>query len=395
MSAIGTASRRDDVTTMGVIGLVHGSSHFFQLVLPPLFLQIKAEFAVGFTELGAMMTGFYLVSGTMQPVAGFLVDRYGARRILLLGLSCCILGVLGCAFAPNLWAMTAAAALIGLGNCVFHPSDFTILNASIDPGRLGRAFGLHVFGGNIGWAAAPATMLGLSGLVGWRGALVGAAVIGLAILAVAWWWRDHLRDTQGATEQLDSPLAALISRPVVLCFLYFLLLALALIAVQNFLPVTLDALHQTPLALAATALTGFLIGAALGVLVGGVLADRSSRHALVVAVGLGLSALAFVWIGLADLPAAVLVAVVSLAGFMSGVTTPSRDMLVRGATPKGATGRVFGFVYSGLDAGSALAPTTIGLLLDGGRPEWVMWLIAVTLAAAILTAVGVGRPARA
>lgn len=385
----------DDLRTIGLIGLAHGLSHFFQLVLPPLFIFMIAEFDVSYTELGAVMTVFFVTSGLAQAAAGFVVDRFGARIVLIAGLAVYCTAILLFGLLPSFWMFVPVAMLAGLGNSVFHPADFAILNATVNQSRLGRAYGVHTFGGNLGWALASAFMLLVAGVAGWRVALFAAAAIGFAVLAllIANW--NRLRD-----ESPDKPVAAasgapatgllpLLTTPVMLCFGYFLLLSTALIAVQNFLPATLNALHQTPLAAAGTALTGFLLGAAAGVLVGGWLADRSHRHDAVIALGLAASALLFVLIGAAALPFAPLVAAATAAGFLSGVTTPSRDMLVRSATPPGATGRVYGFVYSGLDAGSALAPVTIGLMLDHGEPRWAIWLVAAMLFAAIFTAVSI------
>jgi MFS family permease len=378
---------------MGLIGTAHGCSHFFQLVLPPLFPFLITDFDLNYTQLGVLMTTFFVASGIGQPIAGFLVDRFGAREILLTGLAIYVIGIAGLAvFASYLWffpVMLVAA----MGNCVFHPADFTILNASIHPSRLGRAFGIHTMGGNLGWALAPVLMLVIAEALHWRAALLTAAGIGALVWLTVWFNRHRLRSEPhgdaGGQTAAHTPIGAavLFSAPVLLCFGYFLLLAAALIAVQNFLPPILDGLHGTPLVLAATALTGFLIGASAGVLCGGFVADRSDSHATVIVGGLLGSAVLIVVVAEFALLDAVLIAAIALAGFLSGVTTPSRDMLVRSATPKGATGRVFGFVYSGLDVGSALAPVTVGWMLDHGEPRWALWLVAVLLFAAIFTTV--------
>ncbi len=389
---------------MGLIGLAHGCSHFFQLVLPPLFPFMIRDFGVGYTELGVMMTVFFVSSGFSQPVAGFLVDRVGARTLLFGGLALYSSAILLTSVLPYFWLYLPVMVLVGLGNSVFHPADFTILNASISPARVGRSFGMHTLGGNLGWAAAPVLMLLLASLWGWRTAVFGAGLAGLAVLALLLWNRNALREDAGehdvaaSTEAVASPTPAglrpILSLPIFLCFLYFVLLAIAIVGVQNFLPVTLNVLHRTPLALAGTALSGFLLGASAGVVVGGILADRSSRYAVVIVAGLCGSALLFVVVGSFSLPGTALVMVVAAAGFLSGTTTPSRDMLVRSATPKGATGRVYGFVYSGLDAGAALAPLTIGIMLDRGEPRLVLWLVSIALFLAVFTALSVRAPAQ-
>ena len=396
-------ARGDDIRAMTLVGLAHGTSHFFQLVLPPLFPFLVAEFSVSYTQLGAVMMVFFVTSGIGQPIAGFLVDRLGARRVLFVGLAIYATAIMSLSMATSLWGITPALMLAALGNCVFHPADFTVLNASVRPERLGRAFGIHTFGGNLGWALAPITMLGLAGPFGWRGALIGAGLIGFCVLALLLLNHRVLRSDDGALPAAETDdaaahapapalgLATLFSAPIMLCFAYFVLIAAALIGVQNFLPATLESLHRTPLELGATVLTGFLLGASAGVIAGGILADRWQRHGTVITLGLAGAALLFALVATTALPAAPLIAAIALAGFLSGVTTPSRDLLVRAATPKGATGRVFGFVYSGLDVGSACAPVTIGYLLDTGAPAMALWLTAGIFALAILTA-GAIRP---
>ena len=388
------AVTRRDAKVMALIGVAHGNSHFFQLVLPPLFPFFIVEFEASYTELGAMMSLFFVVSAILQPLAGFLVDRIGAKRILTVGLLIYSSAIATFSFLPSLGWFFPVVVLAGIGNCVFHPCDLSILSRSITPGRLGRAFGVHTFGGNLGWAVAPAFILAMTGVVGWRVALLAAAVLGIATaLALLVYRRDLHDDVAESTEREPSTRlwAPLLSTPVLLCFFYFALLATAMIGLQNFLPPTLNALHETPLALAGTALTGFLLGASAGVLIGGHFADRSGQHQRIIGGGLAGAAGLILLVSAGPLPAVMLVAVFSAAGLLSGITTPSRDMLVRAAAPSGASGRVFGFVYSGLDAGSAVAPLTIAVLLDHGHAQWVLWLMAAVLGAAILTAVSV-RP---
>ncbi len=385
-----------DIKVVSLISLAHGCSHFFQLVLPPLFPLLVREFDVGYTELGLVMTVFFVVSGFAQVASGFLVDRFGARRVLMGGLGLYASVIAMFAMAPAFWLFFPAAVLLGLGNSVFHPADFTIMNARVTPSRLGRAFGMHTLGGNLGWAVAPVFMLSLTLAFNWRIALGAAAAVGFSVLIALWLGRDDLEETTRGRAAGRAggrmSLLPMISRSVVYCFIYFALLALALIAIQNFLPPILNTLYGTPLEIGNIALTGFLLGAAAGVLVGGFLADRNDRYSLLIAGGLTGAAVAIALVGNFALPVFVMVLLVSSAGFLSGLTTPSRDLLVRSATPAGATGRVFGFVYSGLDVGSALAPISIGILLDGGQVQWVLWLVSAILLLAIATVLAV-RPA--
>lgn len=386
-----------DMQVMALIGLAHGISHFFQLVLPSLFPLLKDDFQVSYTQLGAVMTVFYVTSGLLQTPAGFLVDRIGARNVLLGGLSLYCVGILLYGLAPSFWMLFPIALLAGIGNSVFHPADYSILNASVNQTRLGRAYGSHTLGGNLGWALAPPLMAGAALLLGWRGALALAAVIGFATLALLVLGRDRLAEDVRSQSRAQSAgsnkasLAPMLSLPVLVCFGYFLLLAIGLVAIQNFLPTTLDALHGTPLSLATIALTGFLLGASAGVMLGGVVADRGIQPGKIVVFGLLSAAVLLLLVARFDLPALPMVAAIAAAGFLQGSTTPSRDLIVRAAAPKGASGRVFGFVYSGLDAGSALAPLAVGLLLDHGAPQHVLVLSAATFALTTLTVYGIRR----
>jgi MFS family permease len=381
---------------IGLIGLAHTFSHFFQLSLPPLFPLLRHAFGVGYAELGLLTTFFFIASGLSQTPAGFLVDRFGARRVLCCGLGLLAGSILLCGLAPGYWSLMPLMVLAGMGNSVFHPADYSILTASVERGRLGRAYGIHTLGGNIGWALAPITMLGLATLLGWRGALVTAGVAGLVVLGVLLLQAPALHDGRragaaGGRARLGDVAAVFASRPILLCFAYFVLLSIASVGLQNFLPATLAALRGLDLATGSTALTALLLGSSAGILAGSVAADRGLRHDLVVAGGLALAAALVLLVASIPLASPALIALLAAAGFAMGITTPSRDMLVRGATPAGATGKVFGFVYSGLDVGGAAAPTVVGLLLDGGHPAQALWLSASALLLAVFTATSLRR----
>lgn len=387
-----------DARVVGLISTAHFFSHFFQLVLPPLFPVLKEALQVSYADLGLLMTLFYLSSGLAQTPAGFLVDRFGARRVLLLGLGLLAAATFTFGLAPGYWALLPLVVVSGIGNSVFHPADYSILTARVSTARMGRAYSIHTIGGNLGWAAAPVFMLAVATLFDWRVALMMAGGIGLLVTAYLATQRRILEvepvpasavQSGARREGTSEGAAPLFSQAVVLCFVYFLFLSVAMIGTQSFLPTTLLALHQTPLTVGNGALTAFLLMGSAGILAGGLVADRTTRHHLIVAGGLTLAAALFLVIGAVELATTVLIGVVGLAGFLMGSTMPSRDMLVRAASPEGATGRVFGFVYSGLDAGAAVGPFVIGLLLDGGRPAMAFWFVAAVLACAVLAAMAV------
>ena len=394
MSAPAATLRRDS-TIIGLVSLAHGASHFFQLLLPPLFPLLKDDFGVSYAELGVLMMAFYIVSGVCQTLAGFAVDAFGARRVLLFGVGAMAMSALLAAIAPSYWMLVPCVVVAGLGNSVFHPSDFTILNARIDPKRLGHAFSVHGISGSLGWAAAPLTVTGVAALFGWRGALFAAGAAGLVLFGVLFASRRFLASDAEtahgeAIARKPAPKTAfrpLLTTPVLLCFGYFLLLSMALTGLQSFaIPALMD-FSQVTMAAATLALTCYFLGSTAGTLAGGFAANWTTRHDIVAASGMGSGAVLFFLVASGALSAAWVIPLFTLAGFSSGITGPSRDLIVRGASPKGATGRVYGFVYSGLDCGSTIAPVFLGWLLDHGHASAVFLFIGVTLLAGVATVI--------
>ena len=400
MTDITANSARRDVKVITLVAAGHGCSHFYQLVLPPLFPFITESLGIGFEEAGLLMAAFYAASGLAQTPSGFLVDRFGARRVLLSGVGLVAASVALMSLMQSFWVAIALVVLAGLGNSVFHPADYSILSHTVSKSRMARAYGVHTLSGNIGWAAAPVTVLALASVVGWRGALAVTGIAGLGIVLFLASQSSVLVSARiprtaapaiGKKPLSASTLALLASPPVLLCFTYFALLSVSLTGNQTFMPAALNQLYGTSLATAGAALSAYLLASSMGVVVGGVAADRSIRHEGIVAVGLLVAAATMLVVGFVQLPDPAIVAIVALAGFASGSTTPSRDMLVRGATPVGATGKVFGFVYSGLDLGAAVTPPVLGMFLDRGEPRMVFVLSAAALALTIGTAFRVGK----
>jgi predicted MFS family arabinose efflux permease len=399
----------NDAKVIALIGSAHFTSHFFQMVIPPLFPLLKTALGVNYTELGLLMTVFYSVSGIGQPIAGFAVDRFGARSVLVGGIALLGLSMILIAMAPAYWVVLLLMVPAGIGNCVFHPADYSILSASVSPARMGRAFGAHALGGTLGWAMAPIVMWNLSQLVDWRFALSLVGGLGLCVALIVRAQRGILREDRaaGAAHGHGAAGAAqpggasaftwrvLATVPILMCFAYFLFLAVAGIALQNFLAPVLELLYGTPIAVGTSALTAYLFGSAGGIIVGGYLSDRTHRHELLVAMGLCGSACLIVLAGHVAFAALALNVVLAAAGFLAGNASAARDMLVRSATPRGATGKVFGFVYSGLDLGSTVAPAMAGYLIDHHNPAAVLWLVALGQVLAVATAFGLRRrPAR-
>jgi FSR family fosmidomycin resistance protein-like MFS transporter len=373
-------------------------SHFFQLVMPPLFPLLRAEFGVSYATLGALVSTFYVASGLCQFGAGFAVDRFGARPVLLGGLGLLAGGTLLAGGVPGIAWLFPLAALMGIGNGVFHPADFAVLNANVDPRRLGHAYSSHGIGGSLGYALAPIVSYGLGGVLGWRTALLVMGVAGLVALALLATQSSVLRSRAHGTNPPQHTLAGSIDlfrqKPILLCFAYFCVLTLATIGIQTFVGTSLNAAYDVPLAIATSAITAYLLGSTAGIFAGGFLAARTARHDRVAATGLAVGASLIMLIAVSPAIAPWAIPMLALTGFAIGSTGPSRDMIVRGATPPGASGRVYGFVYSGLDLGATLGPVAMGALLDHGSPRMVFAAISVCLFVAIGTVIQVRRTVR-
>ncbi len=389
MSADG-ATLRQDVRVIGLVGVGHGVSHFYQLILPPLFPLMKDDLGVSYAALGLTVAVYYTVSGACQFLAGFAVDRFGARRVLFCGLALCVLGALLAGLSRGYDMLLLASVIGGLGNSVFHPSDFAILNARVNTARLGYAFSWHGIAGFIGYAAAPGFAVGIAAAWGWHGALVVAAALGTVFLAAAWYLRDDLYAEPASRalapgHSLADDFRVLASTPVLMCFFYFVLVSVAFIAMQGFGVSTLVSLFGMPVAMASGALSMYLLASAFGIFAGGFVATRTSRHNIVAATGVAVSAACVLTVALVPMPVAAVPFVLASAGFCAGLTNPSRDLIVRQTTPPGSTGKVYGFVYSGIDVGSMIMPVIFGWMLDVHQPRGVLLAMVAALVLTIAT----------
>ncbi len=400
------SSARGDATVIGLIGLAHGTSHFFHLLLPPLFPTFSREFGLNYSELGLLVTVFFVISGVGQALAGFLVDRIGARPVLYAALSCFVGAALAAATAHGYAGLALAAALAGLGNAPFHPADFTILNKRVSQARLGHAFSVHGISGNLGWAAAPVFLIGIGQATGsWRTAYLCAALVPLAVLALltlqrvavddrrGQWAHDKPGAAQGAP--MEHPLAFLRLPSVWLCFSFFFFTTAALSAIQSFAGPSLARMYGLPLSATAFVVTGYMLCGAAGMVAGGFLVGRVQRLEKTIAVAMTASGALLLLVSSGALPALVAGALVALAGVGTGLAGPSRDMLIKRAAPPGATGRVYGTVYSGLDTGFALAAPIFGGLLDRGLTHGVFAGSALALLLGVASAGLVGLRVRA
>lgn len=403
------APGRSDTRTLTVVSVAHGCSHFFQLIVAPLFPWLKLEFGLSYAELGLLMTVFFTVSGFGQAGAGFLVDRIGAVPVMLASLAAFVLAAAALALAPGYAMLMLGCALAGLGNASFHPVDYSILNARIAPARLARAYAVHGVVGNLGWALAPVFLVGLTGLANWRVAIAAAGALAAAILVLVWRHRAllagapvgllglaHASPRSAAATAAAEPVFAFLRLPAVwMSFVFFFTLAIAFGGLQTFGPEAARLLHGVDPAWAALCLTAYMLASAAGTLTGGWLAGDPSRAESVVATGFGVAVVVSLVLALATLPGWAVPALFALMGFGSGTAGPARDLLVRRASPPGATGRVYGLVYSGLDAGMAIAPAVFGWMMDHRMPGGVWLGIALFQVLLIANALSVARVGRA
>ena len=387
---------RQDASVMGLVGLAHACSHFSHLLLPVMFPVFMKEFGWSFSELGLMSTVFFVVSGVGQASAGFVVDRMGARPVMWASVAMFVLACLTAASATGYSIMLLAAVLAGLGNCAFHPVDFTILNQRVSTPRLGYAFSVHGLTGNLGWAAAPAFLMGITALAGWRAAYVAAALLYAGILVLLVLRKDLLQTTprpRQPTGHVGESDLAFMRLPVVWwCFAFFLLSTMTLAVVQSFAVSILQAMHQVTFEAATMTLTAYMLSAAAGMFVGGFVAARWPLQSdKVVAICMTVAALCMALCGSGWLEGLATMVILAATGLAIGVGGPSRDMMIKKATPKGATGRVYGIVYSGLDVGFAIAPLVFGVFMDHGWYGATLLGAATVLLLSVLVALGVGR----
>ncbi len=383
-----------DVRILALIGTGHFLSHFYMLCLPPLFLLWQAEFEVSFAALGLAIALMSAVTAALQTPVGFLVDKHGAMPYLLGGVLLMALSIAAMAVAPGYWTIVALAVLSGVGNAVIHPADYAILGASIHPSRIGRAFAMHTFTGNLGFAAGPPIMAAMLYVMEWRMALGVLGLLGVPVVLAILWQGRILKDQAKPKDRSKAGggRELLLSRPILLFFGFFLLSAMAGSAVYSWSITVLGTLWGTPVAVASLALTGYMMGATGGTLVGGWYADRSSRHLVFITATTSVSAVLLLAMGVVAMPEWLLPIVATLSGLAMGSSRTPRDVMLKNAIPPGQMGKVFGFVSSGLPLGGAITPVPFGWLIDIGL-AWMVFPLAAALIVASLLCMGTAQEA--
>ena len=395
------SSSAGDVKVTALISAAHFFSHFYILILPPIFPVLQSSLGVSATELGLAITALNIVTMFCQAPTGILVDRFGPARILIAGQLLFSAAIVGIGLFPSYTTLVLFMLAAGLGNAVYHPADYAILASRVSSGRVGRAFSIHTFGGYAGFAAGPLLVVPLTAALGWQHAvmLLGSFGIAMGLLLVV--CRQDLRIPTAPPQRPGGKKGGqgtdrrlLLSGPVLLSLLFFVLLAAGHSGFTTFSPVALSQIYDLELVQANVPLTSYLVISAVGVLLGGAIADRTNRHAVVIAVSSLTIAISAALIAILDLGLVPLIGLFLVAGLASGTIAPSRDMLVRSVTPPGASGRVFGFVMTGLNIGSLVLPPLYGRLIDLHHARSVFGVVAVASLLTLLTVLGTGRDKR-
>ena len=389
----------------GVLGLIsadHFFSHFYYLVLPPLFPLLTEVYGVGYTELGIGLMAMSLGNTLTAAPVGVLVDRYGARTLLIGGLALAGLCHVLIPLFPTFGALVFFMTLVGIANSVFHPANYAILDAVIPDRKVGRAFSVHTFGGYLGTAAAPATVIFLEAHSDWQTAVMVSGAAGLLMAGVLLACARRIPDVrqvsrrhvEASGRRRPGAVQVLFSGPVLLGLVFFAVLAFAEIGISDFGVSSIHLVYSVTLTAATLALSAYLFAAPVGVLMGGWLADAFPRHDIVAAVCMTVFAVCLAASALLQPTWAVLIVLLAVAGLVSGLVAPSRDLIIRSVTPPGDMGKVFGFVSAGFNLGGLLAPPFFGYLLDHSDPRIVFAFAAVFGVVAALVALATGRGVR-
>jgi MFS transporter, FSR family, fosmidomycin resistance protein len=400
----GPAAKSHDYKVISLVGAAHFMSHVYVIMLPPLFIYARQAYGASFEQLGFAMAVFGFFSAVLQTPAGFVVDRFGSSALLIAGLALSGTGAAIIGLIPAYWALILGFAVLGLANTVYHPADYAILSHGVSAPRMAQAYSIHTFLGMAGQAATPAFMLAMASGFGWRSGFLGIAALTYVVAIILLLQKDALSDRhtrraeepahKTTTAETSSRWKLLLSGPILRSFIFFAFLTMTGNALQNYTIVGFGELFGTPTAAASAGLTAFLICNALGVLSGGVIAEKLKHPMRIATIGLALSGVTILILAYVNFSAALFIAMLALTGFLNGVIMPSRDLIVRAVTPPGAFGVVFGFVTTGFNVAAVIAPLLYGWLMDEGSPRLIFICAACFTALSLLMA-NSARPTKA
>ncbi len=393
---ISARSVSSDYQTITLVSVAHGLTHFFHLLLPPLFPVFAAELHLSYTTLGLLMSVFFVVSGVGQFVSGFIVHRFGPVRVLYVGMCMLIGSGLSVYFASGYSMLVLSAIFAGIGNAVIHPVNYSIINFRINPARLGHAFSTHSIAGILGWAIAPPLVIAISNWSNWHDAgLFAASMVGMVLLLLI--WKRHLINVDQSPvpqEKQSNPSAGrfafLVNSVVWFSFAYFFLSNAAFGTLQNYAIPLLKHYYGLSISAASICMAIYLVGNGLGVIAGGFLANKHVAHQKTVALSLSSSAVLALFLASELLPPWLIFVILPCMGFSMGVAGPFRHLMARfAANGKAGTSCqscIYGFVYAGQDAGISMTPLWVGPLMDHHHYMAVFMSIVALQGAAVLAA---------
>ncbi len=391
--------RQREIWTVALVSIAHFFSHFFVLSIPSALPMIREDFGVSNLAVGAIVMGYAISSFVWQYPMGVGSDRYGATPFIIGGLTVVSLGIFSFGLAPSIWVMVAITLINGTADSVFHPADYTIITAKVRPQWLGRCYAIHTTTGFLGFAMAPIAMSFLLAHWDWRTAFHIIGATGLVFAAILFLTQRLYKGVayNPAEDSLKAPTGVLsfLTHPaILLMFLFYLTSTLSQNAIQSFGNSAIIAIFPVDLILANGALAAYMWGITIGVLSGGIVADRMGRLDIVASGAYVIAAALLCLIAFGVLNFISVAAALFFTGFMVGVVMPARDIMVKSITPAGATGKAFGFVSSAFGLGGTIGPAIYATLMDMGMPQGIFIGAAIMMLVAIgfaLASTAVGR----
>jgi FSR family fosmidomycin resistance protein-like MFS transporter len=386
------------VKVVSLVSTAHFFSHFYMLLLAPLFPLLYIQLGVSFVQLGVALTMFGVTTAILQPPVGFLVDRFGGGNILIAAVIVQSVTIAAIGLDGTYTGLLIGMAVLGIGNAVYHPADYAILSNVVAGKVIGRVFSYHTFAGFVGSALAPITVVFLSTALDWRTALIICSIPGLLVSIYLVLNAGELAPPKRTTDDTSKPptttaqgMKLLFTKPVLMGVLFFFCIQLGGNGIGEFGVSVLNTGYAMTMTAAATLLSAYLFAAPFGVLLGGLVADRIERHDQLAAACMFIVTGLIAIIAATELSILAMALILALAGLLSGVVTPSRDKLIWSMSLPEDAGKVFGFVTSGFTLASVCAPLFYGLLLDLAPPRWVFWSSALFALATACTVLATGH----
>lgn len=361
-----------DVTTIRrvslLVGLGHGVTHLYQMVLPPLYPVLRQELDLSYTQLGVLTTSMAISFAASQIITGPLSDRIGRKHLLIAGQFLFSAAIAACGLVSTFWSLLFLQVLGGIGGSVFHPVGVALLTDVVPSDQRGKAMGIHGAGGMFGTALAPVTMVYLTVLVNWRFAMIVAGVLGILSLPLfATYLIEPPGIVEGDTEELENekekiyPLGIL---ALLLLLVIWTTRAVVNRAYQAFLPTFLVSRYGLSLELSGVFATIYWIFAAFAWLLGGYLADRYNRYLLLwISYVLTMASLV-VMLFVSPSIGSIIYVNLFLLGMFAFVGAPSFFSIYSEGMSKARSGTFFSLGFTVAFGISSVVPGVMGLITD-------------------------------